>query len=288
MLKVHLHKHPNVKQKINSDTIFYTVNTHEELRQIAQKAREIEDHISILTERRDVFFEEQDKSFSIQVDSKSMMEVSLLVFMDKKKTTDALFIHGSSVKDPQLDNKILTLGAKLLHDGSTKNLVINGLSQEICTEKDLAYPGVEPWRVILESLGVSFVHQIQPSLHTAAESENLVDLAIWNNWSSITIMALPHHLIRCMCQIVYFLHQKNATHIKVYTRTFDDIDWLVHASKPVLGTGKSIEGTLYDHIEAEFQRIEKYMDPTGKGYTPHATLEEVIEYIKKRDSTLTI
>jgi hypothetical protein len=284
MLKVRLHKYPSVKQKVDSDTLFYTVNTHEELRQIAQKAREIEHHISILTERRDVFFEEQDKSFSIQVDSKSMMEASLLVFMDKKKVTDALFIHGSSVKDLELDNKILTLGAKLLHEGAANNLVINGVSQEICTEKGLAYPGAEPWRSTLESLGVSYVHYTQPSLHTAEESANLVDLALWNNWSSVTIMALPHHLLRCMCQIVYFLQQKNATHIKVYARTLDDVDWLAYASKPVLGTGKSIEGTLYDHIEAEFQRIEKYMDPTGKGYTPHATLEEVIEYIKNRDS----
>lgn len=286
MLKVFLHKNRHSIKEAAVDSQLVPIDSHEALIEIAEKAREIEHYISIITERKDVFFQEQDESFAIRADSKSVMEATLMVLMDKKVTTDFVFIHGSSVKDEKLDSDLLSLGAELLKSGQVKNIVINGLSSKDCEEKNIAYPGYDVWANKLQLLGVSNINAIAPSWHTAAESSNLVDFAITMGWNEITIMAFPHHLVRCMCQVVYFLKKKNATHIKVYARTFDTIDWLQGAVKPVLGTGKSINGTLFDHIEAEFQRIEKYMDPTGKGYTPHATLEEVIDYIKNREKVV--
>ena len=80
-----------------------------------------------------------------------------------------------------------------------------------------------------------------------------------------------------------FCLKRAQSNLKVYTRTLPSIDWQMIAEKGVLG-GQSFRGTLVDaHIREEYERLIKYADKDGTGYTPHATLEELIDYYQWRD-----
>ncbi|TSC68609.1 MAG: hypothetical protein G01um101456_569 [Parcubacteria group bacterium Gr01-1014_56] len=215
--------------------------------------------------------------------AKSMMEAILLVLLDKRPKTDAMFIHGSSVTDPGLDDATLKLSRETLKRGDIGRIVINGVSESVCNEKNLAYFGCEPWLRTLAILGVERkdIVVLPESLHTAAESGNLITLALQSGWQSLTIFALPHHILRCMLQIVYLMEQRHVF-LKVYARTLDSVDWNMDAEKTVLGGG-FISGTMFNHIAAEYKRVEKYKRRDRVGFTPHATVGELIEYIHKRD-----
>lgn len=216
-----------------------------------------------------------------ELNSLSMLKAAQLVLTDKRPKTDALFIHGSPVNSEELDDRILALGASMMNRDETKAIVINGLSDEICAAKKMAYPGGDTWGRKLALLGIAEVRKIQPSLHTAAESDNLIALAKNEGWKSVVIASLPHHVLRCMCQMVFCL-ERASSDLKVYARTLDTVDWDMSAKKTVLGGGV-VEGTLLDHCEAEAERLVKYADKNGVGYTPHATLEELIAYFGRRD-----
>ncbi len=218
----------------------------------------------------------------IIIDPLKLSKATLLVHRDKRPKTDAVFIHGSSINSPELDNVLLKLGALIAREQQCP-VVINGISERECTEKKLAYPGYEVWKDKLEALGVNIL-TIPRSPHTAAESDAILDLAVEKGWKSVTIMAFPTHILRCMLQMVFCQKRKGMT-MPVYARTLETVDWQMPAKKTVLGGGVE-EGLLLDQVESEYTRLVKYMDKDGQGFTPHATLEELLAFMQERDKVL--
>ena len=164
-------------------------------------------------------------------------------------------------------------------------VVINGMTDADSQPKGqrLAYPGSDTFRKVLESFGYHDYLMIAPSKHTALESYALIALALEQGWTSVTIMSAPHHIRRCMQQMVYCLEQSGSK-LKVYTRTLSWMNWQKVTKKGVLD-GEPFTGTIIgEHASQEYDRIIMYADREGTGYTPHATLEELIAYYERRDA----
>lgn len=218
------------------------------------------------------------------VDPLNYARSSLLTLVDKRPQTNALFIHGSPAADDGIDTELLKLGVSMVKGKDVGVLVINGLTDEACwpNGQRLAYPGCDTWGRTLEGLGFSDFLKIPPSKHTAAESDNVIKLASEMGWKSVTIMSYPHHILRCMLQMVFCLTRAGSP-LKVYARTLPTVDMQHVTEKGVLG-GEPFRGTLIDaHVREEYERLIKYADKDGTGYTPHATLEELVAYYSWRD-----
>ncbi|MBX4197924.1 hypothetical protein KW782_01165 [Candidatus Parcubacteria bacterium] len=212
----------------------------------------------------------------------SMMQAMLLILTDQQPRTDALFIHG--VMKTELNDIELKLGRNMLHGRLTKRLVLNKMTAAECKKHGIAYGGYEAWLDRLRSLSVeeSDILFIPPSVHTGTECDNLITLALEQEWDSLTIMSQPEHLLRCMLQIVYVMEVRNVQ-LKVYALTPKIVNWGIPAVKMVMN-GPTIAGNLFTQIAAEYQRVEKYKDRSGTGYMPHATLDELIAYYHQRDN----
>jgi len=199
--------------------------------------------------------------------------------------TDAVFVHGSPAMSDEIDQLLLKEAVTMVRSGQARDLVINGLTDEQCwpNGQRLAYPGSDTWRRWLNELGYPSPILTSAAPHTAAESDAVIALARERGWSTVTIMSYPHHILRCMLQMVFCLERARSP-LKVYTRTIiGKIDWLAVLEKGVLNS-VPFRGVLGDvHIEQELARVEKYADKDGTGYTPHATLEELIAYFGQRD-----
>ncbi len=237
------------------------------------------------------------------VDPLSYARASSLVLVDARPKTDIVFIHGSPAANDAIDAELLKLAVDMVRTQETEKLVINGLTDEACwpNGQRLAYPGCNTWGRTLQGLGFSEFLKIPPSKHTAAESDNLIKLAAEMGWKKLVIMSYPHHILRCMLQMVFCL-KRAGSDLKVYTRTLPSVNWQMVAEKGVLGKAP-FRGTLVDaHIREEYERLISYADracfetPDGRmvseeeagsndkrKYTPHATLEELIDYYKQRD-----
>ncbi len=218
------------------------------------------------------------------VDPLAYARASSLVLVDRRPRTDALFIHGSPAADDEIDLALLKLGASMVDGGESGVLVINGLSDEACwpNGQRLAYPGSDTWGKALSSIGCPDFLKIPPSEHTAVESDNVIKMAEERGWKSVTIMSYPHHILRCMMQMVFCLTRAKSK-LGVFTRTLPTVHWQKVAEKGVLRSAP-FRGTLVDaHVREEYERLIKYADKEGTGYTPHATLEELIAYYARRD-----
>lgn len=224
------------------------------------------------------------------VDPLAYARASSLVLVDKRLKTNALFVHGSPAADDEIDAELLKLGVQMVKNEETKSLVINGLTDEACwpNGQRLAYPGSDTWGRTLNGLGFDDYLKIPASKHTAAESDNVILLAKEMGWESVVIMSYPHHILRCMLQMVFCLTRAKSD-LKVYARTLPTIDWQKVAEKGVLNS-TPFSGTLVDaHIREEYERLIKYADKSGVAadgskFTPHATLEELIAYYQWRDN----
>ncbi len=220
------------------------------------------------------------------VDPLNFARAIFLTNMDRQdKKTDAVFIHGSPAASIPLDEAMLGMAVKMRRDEQVGAIAINGLSDADCCPGGvrMAYPGADTWGKMLEVLGEKEVFKILPSKHTAAESDNFIKLSLQQGWKSVTIMSYPHHILRCMLQMVFCLERAGWPDLKVYTRTMSTVDWQMIVEKGVIN-GPSFAGRLIDvHMREEYERIIKYANKEGKGYTPHATLEELIAYYERRD-----
>ncbi len=221
------------------------------------------------------------------------MQAMLLVLKDKAPfEIQAVYIHGSSVKNEELDTKQIELGVELFENAEAAHIVIAGTPKADCTA--IAYAGVEPWHEEINSCGIreDQILHTPPVKHTAAECKELVKMAEQYKWESVTIVALPHHVLRVMRTWVGVLNAAGSN-LKVYAQTIGDVDWRMPASKPVLdaagkATGEMVEGTFFDHIAREFAQGERFENKAGQDelgkFTPHATLAELIEYYAQRDA----
>lgn len=206
---------------------------------------------------------------------------------------NATVIHGSSVNKGKMDDALLQQVANMKHLGQTGTILINGLTQDACLAKNVAYPGYEVWLPKLHALGI-----ISPTLfnlpvaegeepkfawHTAAECNAVIAMAKVRGWKNLYVAANPHHIARVLRQWVYCLDQADCSDIKVYPVTFYGTNY----NEPALKRrpdGTSYDGTLFDHIEAEVIAADKYSNPDHGGkYTPNATEEQAIVYMLKRD-----
>jgi hypothetical protein len=211
--------------------------------------------------------------------ARDMMAAAIMTYTDIWTETDAWFIHGEM--KTSYDDALLELAAQALNFGITKRLVLNSIQESECQKHNLAYAGYESWSKRLKELGVEekYIETIPPSYHTGTESNNLITLCLDRRWNSVTVVALPQHLIRCMLQIVRHLKDRRVT-LRVHARTLNGVKWSMPASKPVMG-GSTIEGTLLDQLYAEYDRVEKYKEKNGS-HMPHATASELIEYLLTR------
>jgi hypothetical protein len=205
---------------------------------------------------------------------------------------DAVFIHGSPIRDDQLDRQILKKVMDNYMQGRFSRIILNGLTEEACREKNLAYAGCGPWIKTLgfvDNPGMDIV-LLEPSAHTGAESRNLLKMAKEKGWQKIAISSHPHHQLRCFLQIIALMEEVGWTP-DVYNIPGPAIDWNRQLKKPVMaGTGFSedVNGTLSDHIAAEYERIVAYAQQPevvdGKPkFTRHATIPEMMEYLAKRN-----
>ena len=206
---------------------------------------------------------------------------------------DALFVHGSPVRDDTLDKRLLQVAVECYCSGLPM-VVLNGLTREQCREKNLAYDGYEAWQDFLERSRVpkSDIVILPASPHTAAESRNFLALAKKEGWTRLTIASYPHHIVRCFQQIVALMPEAGFEP-QVHALTFHNLGWGEVMKKPVMGGqtalgGKDVEGTLEEHISEEYVRQVAYAQepPLKDGkptYTRHATFPEVIAYLNRRE-----
>lgn len=220
------------------------------------------------------------------VDPLHLCKALLMVLTGPHPATNAVFVHGSPAADDEIDTDLLRLAVDMVAKKEAGSLVINGLTDAECWPggKRLAYPGSDTWGRTLQQIGFSGQLMIPSSKHTAAESDNLISLAKEKGWESITIMSYPHHILRCMLQMVFCLARAKSD-LKVYTRTLPSINWQKVAEKGVLNN-EPFRGTLIEaHVREEYERLIKYADKEGTGYTPHATLNELLVYCQWRDES---
>lgn len=203
------------------------------------------------------------------------------------------FVHGAPIRNDDLDHQVLSAMAMLYLGGQVKKIVLNGLTEEMCRTKNLAYAGYEPWwrKLILMGLHDDDIIILEASAHTAAESSNLLKLAKTNGVGKIVIASHPHHLPRCALQIVAEMN-KMAFLPNVYFLASGGIDWHRPCEKPVMagGTGftKDEKGPFHEFVVGEFNRIDTYaQNPdvvNGKAkFTPNATVPEFLEYMAQRN-----
>jgi hypothetical protein len=206
-----------------------------------------------------------------------------------KERTPAIFVHGSSIKSNELDE--LLCDEVVWECAPETKIILNGLTAKMCKEKNLAYRGYEVWEEMLHNkVNPDNIMILPPSEHTGAESRNLLAMAKQESWSSLTIASYPHHILRCLLQIIALMPKDGI--IKVNTLTFNGLSWNQPLVKPimvggtVLGDEKDIVGSFAKHIEEEHKRIVAYAQEPGNDdngnpkFIRNATIPEMFEYLK--------
>lgn len=202
---------------------------------------------------------------------------------------DAIFIHGAPIRSDEQDDRLLQRAADFYAQGIVGVIVLNGLTAEMCREKNLAYAGYEAWHEKLLEKGVSSdnILVMVASDHTGFESKNLLLLAQERGWTKLGILSHEHHIARCFLTII---PQMLALDFQpdVYPISGPHIDWNEPLKKPVMGgqsvAGGNVDGALPVHIGEEIARIIMYaQEPTEeKKFTRHASFPEMYEYLDQR------
>lgn len=217
------------------------------------------------------------------------------VLYDRPEVSDALFFHGAPARDNWFDGKLLDLASERYYAGPLHEhtIVLNGLTAEECQRRRLSYVGYETWKKKLVERGVreKDIIILPPSLHTGAESRNLLLMAKERGWERLIISSYPYHQLRCFLQIIALMPEVGYFP-NVYNLTFHEIGWDCHLVKTVMDGqtvlgGKDVGGTLPQHIQEEYARIVSYAQEApivdGKPkYTRHATIPEMLKYLEKR------
>lgn len=224
-----------------------------------------------------------------------VMSAMTFVLSEEPVPSDALYILGSQA-DKDLDAREIKTAADLYKLGFIPRIVVHGATiEEVSRSFDLTDYGVEFLKAELMKFGVpeKDILATPSSYHTAGELKNLLRMAQERGWGTITIMAYPHHQLRCFLQIIALM-EETGVRLKVYNKSFwlGDIDWKrpikrpVHKGQNILGL-KDIDAPMYGNIAAEYERVVKYaQDPASSGqkYTRHATIPEMFHYISERDT----
>lgn len=204
-------------------------------------------------------------------------------------TCDAVFIHGSCMRDDSLDGNLLETVLTVLRSGVTKKVVLNGLTRVQIREKGIvAYDGFEAWRefFLLHGIPADDIIVMKPSWHTAAESTNMLELAEQMGWTRIMVATQPWHILRCFLQTIAIMRSRESL-LDVHCLTHHEVSWNHHMVKGRLGGGM-VDGNLLVHAASELENITRYGNPpeTAGAFTQNATIPQMFEYLKVRSSGL--
>lgn len=198
---------------------------------------------------------------------------------------DAMFIHGACIHDKYIYDAIVRNASNTFLNGVVNNLVINSTSDYGW------YPRPEVWHGWLTDLGVpsESILTISPADKTPDESINLLRLADENGWKDVAISSVSHHQLRCFLQIVAEMQRDPLKKRRIYNKPTCGISWSRELTKRSINPSvKPVVGTFNVHCELEVQNISRYAVPFEdraqvKDFTPHATIEEMFEYLRWRD-----
>lgn len=206
------------------------------------------------------------------------MKATALVLCDSEKKSDAIFLHSRD----DAENEMAALVASLYHHSLAPFIVVNGTTRKQWEEVlhgDL-FGGYELWKAKLFEYKVPEM-AILPTLTaftTVMEASRLVEMAQEYKWKSITISALPYHMLRCFLSVIKAMQFVDIEgDIAVYNRTLFSFDWRRDAPK-LLVCGDIEKRDRIGHITGEYERI---VNLSRRGEI--ATLEEMFAYLKRRD-----
>lgn len=159
--------------------------------------------------------------------------------------------------------------ARLYSEGMAKKVVFSGGS----VNYDYGSFPKEDVIPILIKLGVNECDIIidEKSMHTKAQADEVVHLAMDNGWKRLILVASPDHQYRAYLTFLRTILDENSELILINAparnlRWFEDEGW----------------NTQFDRLDQEFDRIDKY---SSMGHL--ATYEQAIEYQKWKEQQLT-
>lgn len=217
-------------------------------------------------------------------------KANVAVLADKlPKKIEAIFFHGSCIDDVRITEIVIDHASELYHLGSVDYLVINGIGNIG------GYHGASAWRRSLVDRGVpdASILEFAPSDKTALESASILDFAGDRGWKEIVISALSHHQLRCFLQLVAEMQRRGDWSQVVYNRPTRGIPWDWIFTKPSINPKVApVTGNLEVHSELEVRNVLRYAVPAEDrenitNFTPHATIEEMFQYLRWRDERLT-
>jgi hypothetical protein len=227
-----------------------------------------------------------------QPTAEEMMVAQIVALSDRipQNSVDMCFIHGAPIRDDSADNLLVDEISAFHKNHGRPPILLNGLTQEQCRSKTLAYDGWQSYwdRLLVNNVEEDKIDLLPASWHTAAESTALLELSRKEGYEMICIASHPHHQLRCFLTIVALMDRMEYWP-KVYNVTHRGLPWMHAMKKPVLtGSGPDVEGTLKDHILGEYDRIVRYAQPPGRKpdgspmFTRHATIPEMFTYLDRR------
>ena len=211
-----------------------------------------------------------------------------IVLADQVPACPAMLIHASPIQNAGLDRALIERCVRARNDGLVSKIVINGLKTGVCQENNLAYSGREIFLHILHELGVprEDIIVLKSSFHTKVESQRFLRLAREYGWSSLVISDQPHKQLRCFLAIIASMDEVGFWP-DVYNLPGPAIPLHLRMKKPVLRGVEPVDGTILDHLVAEFKRIVQYaQEPEVINGVPkflrNATIPEMFAYLEHR------
>jgi hypothetical protein len=206
------------------------------------------------------------------IDPLKITEALVLLLTTKPPPdTDAVFLHARSFGD---DDGLFELSGKLLRSG-TRNVVINGFSGESHHDRfKKVSPGAEKYTVALRDQGIPRDKIIwsRPATYTRDENRAFLQLAREHGWSSSTIIAQPHQVLRIMLGALKEVQIQEMAHFRLYCACPPSTDW----EKAVQASQGNHRKSRFEDVGEEFKRTIRDID---KGDS--ATLEQLIASLRK-------
>ncbi|MDX5421161.1 MAG: YdcF family protein [Hymenobacteraceae bacterium] len=190
-------------------------------------------------------------------------------------TTDAVFLFGQT-EDNQ--HAAFRAAQELLQQKQAQRVLF------LNTAPMSGYPGVESWKSALQELGIP-EHQLEPippvpadtqMLHTRIEAESMVRHAKAKNYRSVVVTAAPFQQPRAfMAAVTIALEQY--PQLRIYSSPGKALPW----QEEVVHSQGEVHNTRAGLIAGEVERIRKY-----HAQGDLASVEDVLEYLNKRDEAL--
>lgn len=194
------------------------------------------------------------------------------------KDVDALFFHARSYGD---DEGLFKLASDMYQDRKVRHVVVfnsDGRRHGGVVPGE-SNPGMDYYIDQLEQRSVpNILSPREPGYHTRTETDGFVEIAKEHGWRSAVVIAQPHQLLRIMLGTVTVM-AKTGYWMEVYTAAPQSVQWLLVTRT---NQGRQ-EETRIENAQRELLRIPDYQK---RGHL--ATLEELMDYLKKREAGLLV